>query len=177
MAHDRGVLAISAPHVIGFACHGSNGKRPGRSRVAQPQPDSAVATVLRASSIGATRAASASWCFGSGRKNALEVGGQDDPAGGPEGHPLARDSPGEHQPARHADLALVFEPGDPDGAIVTGPPGVRRFRMEAIGVPAHSGVEPVKGRNAIQEQAMRRLAEPTGLGPTESPSTRRRLDT
>ncbi|MDH4116733.1 MAG: M20 family metallopeptidase [Acidimicrobiia bacterium] len=55
--------------------------------------------------------------------------------------------------ARHADVALVFEPGGPDGAIVTGRPGVRRFRAETIGRPAHTGVEPEKGRNAIEGMA------------------------
>ncbi len=55
--------------------------------------------------------------------------------------------------ATTVDLALVFEPGEPDGAIVTGRPGVRRFRMGTIGRPAHTGVEPEKGRNAIEGMA------------------------
>lgn len=52
--------------------------------------------------------------------------------------------------AHEAELALVFEPGEPDGAIVTGRPGVRRFRIKTQGRPAHTGVEPEKGRNAIE---------------------------
>jgi glutamate carboxypeptidase len=55
--------------------------------------------------------------------------------------------------AADADLALVFEPGEPDGAVVTGRPGVRRFRMGTIGRPAHTGVEPEQGRNAIEGMA------------------------
>ncbi len=52
--------------------------------------------------------------------------------------------------APEADVVLVFEPGEPDGAIVTGRPGVRRFRIGTVGRSAHTGVEPELGRNAIE---------------------------
>ena len=62
------------------------------------------------------------------------------------------------QQASRADFALVFEPGEPDGAIVVGRPGVRRFRISTHGRAAHSGVEPEKGRNAIEGIAHLALA-------------------
>ena len=52
--------------------------------------------------------------------------------------------------ASRADIALVFEPGEPDGALVVGRPGVRRFRLSTRGRAAHTGVDPEKGRNAIE---------------------------
>ena len=52
--------------------------------------------------------------------------------------------------ASTADVALVFEPGEADGAVVLGRPGVRRFRVSTRGRAAHSGVEPEMGRNAIE---------------------------
>lgn len=55
--------------------------------------------------------------------------------------------------ARTSDLALVFEPCDPDGALVLGRPGVRRFRVETTGRAAHTGVDPETGRNAIEGMA------------------------
>lgn len=51
------------------------------------------------------------------------------------------------------DLALVFEPGRPEGSIVTQRRGIRRYRVEVTGKPAHTGVEPWAGRNAIVELA------------------------
>src|SRR5690606_4342848 len=55
-------------------------------------------------------------------------------------------------------LALVFEPGRPDGSMVTGRRGVRRYRIKVSGRPAHTGVEPWNGVNAIEEAAHKILA-------------------
>jgi glutamate carboxypeptidase len=62
------------------------------------------------------------------------------------------------QEASTADLVLVFEPGEADGAVVLGRPGVRRFRVSTRGRAAHSGVEPELGRNAIEGIAHLALA-------------------
>lgn len=56
------------------------------------------------------------------------------------------------------DLALVFEPGRPDGSMVTTRRGVRRYRISVRGRPAHTGVEPWNGLNAIEEIGHKILA-------------------
>jgi len=56
------------------------------------------------------------------------------------------------------DLALVFEPGRPDGSIVDTRRGVRRYRITVEGRAAHTGVEPWAGANAIHEAAHKVLA-------------------
>ncbi len=60
--------------------------------------------------------------------------------------------------AEGAALALVFEPGRPGGEIVTGRRGLRRYRITVHGRPAHTGVEPWSGANAIEELAHKILA-------------------
>jgi glutamate carboxypeptidase len=60
--------------------------------------------------------------------------------------------------ARIADLAFVFEPARPDGSIVVGRRGVRRYQVAINGRAAHSGVEPWKGINAIEAAAHKVLA-------------------
>ncbi len=60
--------------------------------------------------------------------------------------------------ASQAEVALIFEPGEPDGALVLGRPGVRRFRISTRGRAAHSGVDPESGRNAIEGIAHLALA-------------------
>lgn len=51
------------------------------------------------------------------------------------------------------DLALIYEPGRPDGSIVRQRRGARRYRIKVKGKSAHTGVEPWKGVNAIEEAA------------------------
>lgn len=52
--------------------------------------------------------------------------------------------------ARHADRALVLEPGlGPSGKLKNARKGTGRFRITITGVRAHSGVEPEKGASAI----------------------------
>jgi glutamate carboxypeptidase len=55
--------------------------------------------------------------------------------------------------ALRAAAALVLEPSLPGGALKTARKGVGRFTIKAIGKPAHAGVDPEKGVNAIEEIA------------------------
>lgn len=57
-----------------------------------------------------------------------------------------------------ADLALIFEPGRPDGSIVRQRRGARRYRITVTGKAAHTGVEPWAGINAIEAAAHKVLA-------------------
>lgn len=60
--------------------------------------------------------------------------------------------------ARHADAALIYEPGRPDGTIVRQRRGARRYRISIRGKAAHTGVEPWAGVNAIESAAHKILA-------------------
>ncbi|MDH4178423.1 MAG: M20/M25/M40 family metallo-hydrolase [Thermoleophilia bacterium] len=51
------------------------------------------------------------------------------------------------------DAVLCLECGRPDGEIVSARKGAMWFRVEAAGHPAHAGVEPDVGRNAIHALA------------------------
>ena len=54
--------------------------------------------------------------------------------------------------ARLADRAYILEPSlDMDGKLKTGRKGVGRFYVEVQGQPAHAGLDPGKGANAIVE--------------------------
>ncbi len=55
--------------------------------------------------------------------------------------------------ARRASYALVLEPPAARGRVKTGRKGTGIFRMEAIGVAAHAGLEPEKGASAVLELA------------------------
>ncbi|MFN8443298.1 MAG: M20 family metallopeptidase [Caldilineaceae bacterium] len=59
--------------------------------------------------------------------------------------------------ARQADVAFTLEAARANGDIVTARKSSRMVTIEAFGKPAHSGVEPQKGRNAIL--AMARLLD------------------
>ncbi len=48
-----------------------------------------------------------------------------------------------------AKVAFIFEPGRPNGEIVTSRKGVGSLEIEVIGKPAHSGVEPWNGVNSL----------------------------
>lgn len=51
--------------------------------------------------------------------------------------------------ARGAAVALIFEPGRPDGSFVIQRGGSRRYRLETHGRAAHTGVDPSAGASAI----------------------------
>jgi glutamate carboxypeptidase len=66
--------------------------------------------------------------------------------------------------ARLADRCLVFEPSA-DGRVKTGRKGTGMYTLTAHGVPAHAGLEPEKGANAVAElarqiDAIHALADP-----------------
>lgn len=50
---------------------------------------------------------------------------------------------------KKAKAGFIFEPGRPNGEIVTQRKGLASLDIEVIGKPAHSGVEPWEGINAI----------------------------
>ncbi len=54
--------------------------------------------------------------------------------------------------AANAERCLVFEPSA-DGKVKTGRKGTGMFTLSAHGIPAHAGLEPEKGANAIVEIA------------------------
>ena len=55
--------------------------------------------------------------------------------------------------AHKAKACLVLEPSAPGGKAKTGRKGTGQFTLRAHGVPAHAGLEPEKGANAIAELA------------------------
>lgn len=60
--------------------------------------------------------------------------------------------------AGEADLVLVFEPGRPDGSVVTSRRGLRRYRVHVKGRAAHSGVDPETGASAVTALARKIVA-------------------
>ncbi len=68
----------------------------------------------------------------------------DEEVGSFTGRPLI-----EHEAAKAA-CCLVFEPSA-DGRVKTGRKGTSMYKLRAHGVPAHAGLEPEKGANAIAE--------------------------
>lgn len=53
--------------------------------------------------------------------------------------------------ASNAQCALILEPGGPNNSVKTKRRGVGRYKVTAKGRPAHAGVEPEKGINAVAE--------------------------
>lgn len=60
--------------------------------------------------------------------------------------------------ARRCAYVLGLEPCQPDGGAKTTRKGVGRIALEVEGVPAHAGIDPEKGVNAIEEMAAQILA-------------------
>jgi glutamate carboxypeptidase len=60
--------------------------------------------------------------------------------------------------ARGARYVLGLEPCNPDGGAKTARKGVGRIVLDVSGVPAHAGIDPEKGVNAIEELAAQILA-------------------
>ena len=60
--------------------------------------------------------------------------------------------------ARSSAYVLGLEPSNPDGGAKTQRKGVGRVVVEVRGVPAHAGIDPEKGVNAIEELAAQVLA-------------------
>ncbi len=60
--------------------------------------------------------------------------------------------------ARRCRYVLGLEPSNPDGGAKTSRKGVGRVILEVIGSPAHTGLDPERGVNAIEELAAQILA-------------------
>jgi len=76
--------------------------------------------------------------------------------------------------ASQHDLVLCLEPGMADGSVKTWRKGIGDFRLRVTGRPAHAGVEPEKGINAVVEMARQIRAidawQPPGTGATITPT-------
>jgi glutamate carboxypeptidase len=72
------------------------------------------------------------------------------------GSPVSR--PRLEAEARLCRYVLGLEPANPDGGAKTSRKGVGRVIIETTGVPAHTGIDPEKGVNAIEELAAQILA-------------------
>ncbi|MFN0140060.1 MAG: M20 family metallopeptidase [Pyrinomonadaceae bacterium] len=70
----------------------------------------------------------------------------DEEVGSHSGRPLVE------REAANAERCLVFEPSA-DGRVKTGRKGTGTFKLVAHGAPAHAGLEPEKGANAVAELA------------------------
>ena len=72
------------------------------------------------------------------------------------GSPVSR--PRIETEARAARYVLGLEPSNPDGGAKTERKGVGRVVVDVQGVPAHAGIDPDKGVNAIEELSAQVLA-------------------
>jgi glutamate carboxypeptidase len=72
------------------------------------------------------------------------------------GSPWSRDVIGSE--AASADVAFVLEGARENGDVVSSRKGVSDYRIEIVGLAAHAGVEPERGRSAILEAAHKTIA-------------------
>ncbi len=72
------------------------------------------------------------------------------------GSPVSR--PSIEEDAKRCRYVLGLEPCNPDGGAKTSRKGVGRVILEVTGAPAHTGLDPEKGVNAIEEIAAQLLA-------------------
>lgn len=77
--------------------------------------------------------------------NVTFICNSDEEIGSPSSKPLIQEL------AQDAEAVLVLEPGRAQETIVSSRKGCGQYRVEVHGVPAHAGVEPDRGRNAILE--------------------------
>ena len=76
----------------------------------------------------------------------------DEEVGSPGSAPLLREI------ARQVDVGLVLEPSRSMEIVTDARKGADRYVMEVLGVPAHSGAEPHRGRSAVIELAHKMIA-------------------
>jgi glutamate carboxypeptidase len=76
----------------------------------------------------------------------------DEEVGSPGSIPLLREI------AQRVDIGLVLEPSRSAEVVTKARKGADRYVMDVIGVPAHSGAEPFKGRSAVIELAHKMIA-------------------
>ena len=87
----------------------------------------------------------------------------DEEVGSHTGRPLVE------REATNAERCLVFEPSA-DGKVKTGRKGTGMFTLRAHGIPAHAGLEPEKGANAILELS-RQIERITGIARPDEGTT------
>ncbi|WP_078543752.1 M20 family metallopeptidase [Litchfieldia alkalitelluris] len=80
-------------------------------------------------------------------ENVLIVLNSDEEIGSPSSRPLIE----EHSTGK--DYALIMEPARKDGSVVSARRGGGRYTLIVKGKAAHSGIEPEKGRSAIEALA------------------------
>ena len=76
----------------------------------------------------------------------------DEEVGSPGSIPLLREI------AQQVDIGLVLEPSRSAEIVTKARKGADRYVMDVTGVPAHSGVEPFRGRSAVIELAHKMIA-------------------
>lgn len=82
----------------------------------------------------------------------IVVCNNDEEVGSPESSPLLREL------AHEVDVALVLEPSCEPFMLTRARKGTDKYTLEVIGVAAHSGSEPHKGRSAVLELAHKIVA-------------------
>lgn len=63
-----------------------------------------------------------------------------------------------HEIARQVDVGLVLEPASLQNRVTVARKGADKYILDITGIPAHSGVEPHKGRSAVLELAHKIMA-------------------
>jgi glutamate carboxypeptidase len=76
----------------------------------------------------------------------------DEEVGSPGSAPLLREI------ARQVDVALVLEPSRDVEIVTKARKGADKYVLEVMGIPAHSGAEPHRGRSAVIELAHKMIA-------------------
>ncbi len=85
-------------------------------------------------------------------KELIFVFNNDEEVGSPGSAPLLRDI------AHQVDIGLVLESSRSMEIVTMARKGAEKYELEVIGVPAHSGAEPNRGRSAVIELAHKMIA-------------------
>ncbi len=85
-------------------------------------------------------------------KELIFVFNNDEEVGSPGSAPLLRDI------ARQVDIGLVLESSRSMEIVTRARKGAEKYELEVVGVPAHSGAEPNRGRSAVIELAHKMIA-------------------
>ncbi|HXZ05760.1 MAG TPA: M20 family metallopeptidase [Ktedonobacteraceae bacterium] len=85
-------------------------------------------------------------------KELIFVFNNDEEVGSTGSAPLLREI------ARHVDLGLVLESSRSIEFVTRARKGAEKYELEVVGVPAHSGAEPNRGRSAVIELAHKMIA-------------------
>jgi glutamate carboxypeptidase len=85
-------------------------------------------------------------------KELIFVFNNDEEVGSPGSTPLLRDI------ARQVDIGLVLESSRSMEIVTRSRKGAEKYELDVVGVPAHSGAEPNRGRSAVIELAHKMIA-------------------